>query len=153
MTAVSLVDLHMHSTASDGTDGVPDILRRVKEAGLRAFSVTDEGKKLRLLRFVVLGVVVCACAYAIANPEAQVLILNYISMALRGGGIFLPLTLAVFCPGRVAPKWALISMILSTAVAVLFSTVLPAPVHPLFIGLAVSAALLLPGLLKREAKI
>ena len=33
----------------------------------------------------------------------------------------------------------------------LFSTVLPAPVNPLFIGLAVSAALLLPGLLKREA--
>ena len=119
----------------------------------RAFSVADERKKLLLTRLVVLAVVVGACAAAIANMGMQVLVLTYLSMALRGGGIFLPLTLAVFCPGRVAPKWALISMILSTAVAVLFSTVLPAPVHPLFIGLAVSAALLLPGLLKREAKI
>ena len=108
-------------------------------------SVTDERKKLRLVRLVVLGVVVCACAYAIANPKAQVLILNYLSMALRSAGIFLPLTLAVFRPKSVAPRWALLSMALSTAVAVLFSTVLPAPVHPLFLGLAVSAALLAPG--------
>ena len=115
----------------------------------RAFSVTDEGKKLRLVRFVVLGVVVCACAYAIANPEAQVLILNYISMALRGGGIFLPLTLAVFRPKCVSPRWALLSMVVSTAVAVLFSTVLTPPVNPLFIGLAVSVVLLASGFLSR----
>ncbi|MBR1886368.1 MAG: sodium:solute symporter family protein [Schwartzia sp.] len=111
----------------------------------RAFSISDEGKKLRLMRFVVLAVVVAACAYAIAHPDAQVLILNYLSMALRGAGIFLPLTLAVFCPKRVAPRWALFSMAASTVVAVLFSTVLPAPANPLFIGLAVSAGLLAPG--------
>ncbi len=115
----------------------------------RAFSVTDEGKKLLLVRLVVLGVVVCACAYAIANPGAQVLILNYLSMALRGGGIFLPLTLAVFRPKCVSPRWALLSMVVSTAVAVLFSTVLTSPVNPLFIGLAVSAVLLAPGFLSR----
>ncbi len=114
-----------------------------------ALSVTDERKKLRLVRLVVLGVVVCACAYAIANPKAQVLILNYLSMALRSAGIFLPLTLAVFRPKSIAPRWALLSMALSTAVAVMFSTVFPAPVHPLFLGLAVSAALLLPGLRSR----
>jgi SSS family solute:Na+ symporter len=111
----------------------------------RAFSVTEERKKLRLVRFVVLGVVICACAYAIANPKAQVLILNYLSMALRGAGIFLPLTLAVFRPRTVAPRWALLSMVVSTAVAVIFSTVLTAPIHPLFLGLAVSAVLLAPG--------
>ena len=115
----------------------------------RAFSVTDGGKKLLLVRLVVLGVVVCACAYAIANPGAQVLILNYLSMALRGGGIFLPLTLAVFRPKCVSPRWALLSMVVSTAVAVLFSTVLTSPVNPLFIGLAVSAVLLAPGFLSR----
>lgn len=115
----------------------------------RAFSVTDGGKKLLLVRLVVLGVVVCACAYAIANPGAQVLILNYLSMALRGGGIFLPLTLAVFRPKCVSPRWALLSMVVSTAVAVLFSTVLTSPVNPLFIGLAVSAVLLASGFLSR----
>ena len=116
-----------------------------------ALSVADGRKKLLLVRLVVLAVVVAACVYALANPRAHVLILNYLSMALRSAGIFLPLTLAVFRPKCVAPRWALVSMIVSTAVAVLFSTALKAPIHPLFIGLAVSAALLLPGLLKREA--
>ena len=116
----------------------------------RAFSVEDEGKKLLLLRVVVLVVVVCACATAIANMGMQVLILTYLSMALRGGGIFLPLTLAVFRPKCVAPRWALLSMIVSTAVAVLFSTVLTPPVNPLFIGLAVSAMLLVPGLIASQ---
>lgn len=118
-----------------------------KDILARAFSVEDEGKKLLLLRVVVLVVVVSACTVAIANMGRQVLILTYLSMALRGGGIFLPLTLAVFRPKCVAPRWALLSMVVSTAVAVLFSTVLTPPVNPLFIGLAVSAVLLAPGLI------
>lgn len=126
-----------------GTMIANDILARV-------FSIADEGKKLRLMRFVVLAVVVAACAYAIAHPDAQVLILNYLSMALRGAGIFLPLTLAVFRQKCVAPRWALLSMVVSTAVAVLFSTVLTPPINPLFIGLAVSAMLLVPGLIASQ---
>ena len=126
-----------------------------KDIVARAFSVEDEGKKLLLLRIVVLAVVVAACVMAIANMGMQVLILTYLSMALRGGGIFLPLTLAVFRPKCVAPRWALLSMVVSTAVAVLFSTVLKAPVNPLFIGLAVSVLLLIPGLLgtKKDGRV
>ena len=116
-----------------------------KDILARAFSVEDEGKKLQLLRIVVLVVMVCACATAIVNMGMQVLILTYLSMALRGGGIFLPLTLAVFRPKCVSPHWAVLSMVVSTIVAVLFSTVLSAPVNPLFIGLAVSAVLLALG--------
>lgn len=37
----SLIDLHMHTTASDGTDTPEEILRNVREAGVRIFSVTD----------------------------------------------------------------------------------------------------------------
>lgn len=126
-----------------------------KDILARAFSVEDEGKKLLLLRIVVLAVVVAACVMAIANMGMQVLILTYLSMALRGGGIFLPLTLAVFRPKCVAPRWALLSMVVSTAVAVLFSTVLKAPVNPLFIGLAVSVLFLIPGLLgtKKDGRV
>ena len=35
------IDLHIHSTISDGTDTPEEILPRVREAGLDAFSVTD----------------------------------------------------------------------------------------------------------------
>ena len=35
------IDLHMHTTISDGTDTPEMVLARVKEAGLTLFSVTD----------------------------------------------------------------------------------------------------------------
>lgn len=107
--------------------------------------IQDDVKLLHLSRLVVLLVMIAACGIAIVNLNSQVLMWNYLSMALRGGGIFLPLTLAVFCSQRVSPPWAVASMVASTAVAVLFATVLTAPVQPLFIGLGVSVGLLLPG--------
>lgn len=36
-----LLDLHMHTTDSDGTDTPEEILRKVKEAGISLFSITD----------------------------------------------------------------------------------------------------------------
>ncbi|MBQ6385164.1 MAG: PHP domain-containing protein [Lachnospiraceae bacterium] len=36
-----IIDLHMHSTVSDGTDTPEEILRRVKAAGIGLFSLTD----------------------------------------------------------------------------------------------------------------
>ena len=41
MTWAHAIDLHMHTTVSDGTDTPAEILRRVKEAGIELFSVTD----------------------------------------------------------------------------------------------------------------
>ena len=35
------IDLHMHSTVSDGSDTPLEIIRKVKEAGIKLFSVTD----------------------------------------------------------------------------------------------------------------
>ena len=35
------IDLHMHSTVSDGTDTPTELLKRVKKAGIEVFSVTD----------------------------------------------------------------------------------------------------------------
>ena len=36
-----MVDLHMHSTASDGTDTILELLKKVRIAGIHTFSVTD----------------------------------------------------------------------------------------------------------------
>lgn len=49
------IDLHMHTTVSDGTDTPEEILRRVREAGISLFSVTDHddikgGSIIRSLR-------------------------------------------------------------------------------------------------------
>lgn len=38
---LSQIDLHMHTVFSDGTDTPPELIRNVREAGIRLFSVTD----------------------------------------------------------------------------------------------------------------
>ncbi len=37
----TLIDMHMHTTASDGTDSPEEILKAVKDAGIGLFSMTD----------------------------------------------------------------------------------------------------------------
>ena len=41
MTLTRAIDLHMHSTVSDGTDTPEELLLRIREAGLELFSLTD----------------------------------------------------------------------------------------------------------------
>lgn len=103
--------------------------------------IKDDKKLLLITRLGVLGAILAASAVSIAYLESEVLFWNYLSMALRGGGIFLPLSLAVFCPGIVKPSWAFASMGISTVAAILTATVFPLPISPLFVGLIVSAVL------------
>ena len=66
-------------------------------------------------------------------------------MSLRGCGVFIPLTLAIFRPKALDSKWAMASMILSigsAAVAGLIHTVM----SPVFVGLGVSLAVVLLGI-------
>ena len=109
----------------------------------------NECRLLWLNRLSVLLVMLLAAGFALLNESSEVLFWNYLSMALRGGGIFLPLTAAVFLPHRLRPRWAVASMLLSTAAAVLASA-LGSGIHPLFLGLTVSALLLLPGLRRKD---
>ena len=41
MTEAHRIDLHMHTTVSDGTDTPEEILGRVKENGIDLFAITD----------------------------------------------------------------------------------------------------------------
>lgn len=97
-------------------------------------------------RMTTLAVALLASLIAIFNLESQVLVWNYLSMALRGGGIFLPLTLAIFAPGRLTRNWAAAAMALSTAASVISTICLPLSVNPLFAGLTASAVTILIGL-------
>lgn len=41
MDTMRKIDLHMHSTVSDGTDMPVELLERVRQAGLELFALTD----------------------------------------------------------------------------------------------------------------
>lgn len=114
--------------------------------------IRDDRNMLCITRISVVLVIAMASAVAMANLETEVLFWNYLSMALRGGGIFLPLTIAVFWPGLLSRKWVLSSMFLSTAASVLAASVIPLPVPPLFAGLFVSGGLTALGILSRRAQ-
>lgn len=115
--------------------------------------ITDDRKLLRLTKLTVLAVMILASLIAIMNRGTEILFWNYLSMGLRGGGIFLPFTLAVFWPGHLNADWAVFSMAGST-IAAITAALVKLPFDPLFIGLAVSFLFILPGLrLKKLSKL
>lgn len=106
----------------------------------------ETGKgKLTLMRLSVVGAILVAMTIAIANKDSQILFWNYLSMALRGCGIFIPLTLAIFKPKALAPRWALASMVLSLGAAII-TGLMQSAVSPIFVGLSVSLIVVLLGL-------
>lgn len=107
-------------------------------------------KVLWINRSTVVSVTLMACFIAIINLESNVLDWNYMSMALRGGGIFIPLTLAIFRPGILTPSWAVTSMVLSTVAGIVGKTMLHLAINPLFIGIGFSAVVIVIGIILRR---
>lgn len=109
------------------------------------FGVSDNCRLLWINRSTIVVVAFCAMLTALANMQSFVLSWNYLSMALRGAGVFLPLTLAVFLPGVLKKKWAVSSMVLSTLFAITGYSLLSFSVNPLFTGMTVSLLIILIG--------
>lgn len=118
----------------------------------KALHVTKSATELWLTRGLVLATIVVAAVIAVLNEGSQVLFWSYLSMALRGGGIFLPLTVAVFLPRAIERHWAVASMVISTCAA-LAANFLGVKVNPLFVGLAVSVVLIVPGILQQRRRV
>lgn len=109
--------------------------------------ITDSRKLLLFNRGTITLVTLLAMTTAMGKLQSQVLDWNYLSMALRGAGIFLPLTLAIFWPGKLTAGWAITSAIVSTLVAVICHWLVFLKTNPLFGGLAASAITILLGIL------
>ncbi|NVO13144.1 MAG: sodium:solute symporter family protein [Rhodoplanes sp.] len=118
------------------------------DIGRGLVGVRSDAALLRINRATVVAVTVAAMLIALSALDSYVLDWNYMSMALRGAAVFLPLSLAIFCPGRLPAMWAIASMIGSTAAAVAVRLLVPLPINPLLTGLAVSAGVVGLGLLR-----
>lgn len=93
-------------------------------------------------RLTVMAVMLSAAVVTSGNLSSLILDWNFLSMGLRGAGIFLPFSLAVFCPGRISPPAAVTSMALGTVVAFAWKFFVPAGLDPLYAGMATSACVL-----------
>ncbi len=105
---------------------------------------------LWLNRAVVLAVSLAAALLTFGNLKTMILDWNYLSMGLRGAGIFLPLTIAIFRPGRLAPRMAIWSMAAGAGVTLAWKLVFPQGLDPLYAGLATSALFMVAGWRKKD---
>lgn len=117
----------------------------------RAVLHVGEGRRvLWLNRAVVALVSAAAAAIAAANPDSLVLDWNYLSMALRGGGVFLPLLMAIFLPGRLPPRAAVAAIAAATLAGVAARTLPGFAVNPLYPALGAAACIVVAGLVWRR---
>lgn len=98
---------------------------------------------LRMSRGAVVLVVAISAFSALAMKGSLILQLSYVGMGLRGAGMFVPLVMAIFRPGRLTRRWAFFLSSCGLGSMLLAPLIFPG-VEPLFVGLAVSAACLVP---------
>ena len=111
------------------------------------FGLRDVKRLLWISRFSVLAVTFGAVIFVFHYLDSLVLHWNYLSMALRGAGIFLPLTFIVFFKGLVQKEAGFAAMIAGIMVACLWPFIFPDSANALFPSLAFNLLFLVPGVL------
>lgn len=102
---------------------------------------------LRMNRICVFGVTIAASIVTYLNYDALVLTLNLYSMAFRASAIIVPMTLAVFCAGRLSHTSA-VAVMLGGLIPALISATAGVGLSPIFFGIAGSGAAFLVSILR-----
>ncbi|MBM7866310.1 sodium:solute symporter family protein [Heliobacterium gestii] len=103
-------------------------------------------KLLWLNRISILVITIGAALFVFSNSQSLVLKWNFLSMAMRGVGIFVPLTIAIFYPGILPKNAGVCSMIAGVAASLLGDLLCPENNMPLFWGLTASLVVALLGI-------
>lgn len=91
-----------------------------------------------------------AALFTFGNLQSLVLEWNYLSMGLRGAGMVLPFTLAIFMPGVLSPRVAVWAIAMGTVTTIGWKFMFPQGADPLFAGLVVSALFVCGGLIRQS---
>lgn len=101
-------------------------------------------------RLSVLAVSVAAMVFVFLHLDSSVLEWNYLSMALRGSGIFLPLTFCIFFPGRVRASMGVAAMGAGIFAVLFWRHISSIEVNSLLPALCYNLFFLVIGLIWRE---
>ena len=104
------------------------------------------GNLLWASRFSVLLAAAAAIVFVFFHLDSSVLEWNYLSMALRGSGIFLPLTFCVFFPHRVRASMGVAAMGAGIFAALFWKHISPWQINSLFPALVYNLIFLAVGL-------
>ncbi|SFG87780.1 solute:Na+ symporter, SSS family [Desulfotomaculum arcticum] len=100
---------------------------------------------LWLNRICVAGVGVVVLALVFLSKDSLILDWSYMSNALRGASVFLPLLGAVLLTGRINRVWVSRAVCLAPLATLLWAFLMPSRVHPLFAGLPVALFCMIMG--------
>ena len=107
--------------------------------------------KLLISRLTIVGIQIIAITIAASFSGSYINDLGFLSMGLRTTATFVPLTLALFFPGKFKPKWAFFSIVFGTA-CLIFAEIVSLPIDSIYIGLTGSILCCLIGM-KRDKKL
>lgn len=88
-----------------------------------------------------------ACLMSTGSMGDTILQFAFMSMGLRGAVVFMPLTCALWLPGKISPKFAVASIVVSPILVLAFGIMNVLPFDSLFVGILASAAIMILGLL------
>jgi len=112
----------------------------------------DDASRLKFTRLMIIFVLALTLVFIAGNIKSMILNWNFMSMGLRGAGIFIPLCAALFFKGRVNKNFAVVSMVMGPLSMLLGKNLLPSNIDPLFLGLAVNFIIILIGFVWESVK-
>jgi len=112
--------------------------------------LSTPGANLKATRVTILIALAASAVIACLVPSTTINDLGFLSMGLRGAVVFIPLTFALFLPGRMDSPRALLCT-LCGPLGVLLAKLLNCPIDPLFVGMGVTILIALTCLFHPKA--
>ena len=110
----------------------------------------SDRQKLTVNRITIVAVLLLAIVFTVGDVQSVILQWSFMSMGLRGAVVFIPLCGALFLKGRIAPKYAIAS-VLAGPILVLAGKLLMKglPFDPLFLGIFANVLIMAFGIRRR----
>lgn len=119
---------------------VNDIARKCSKG------LEEAGRRLFATRSAIVAVLLVGMAVTLWVEDSLINDLGFLSMGLRAAVVFVPLCCCLWLKGRIAPKWAKLSILLGPA-GVVAGKLLGLPFDSLFLSILLCALTMLLGLL------
>lgn len=142
--AVASLLISLVLTGAALTLGVATVLGRDIYSRLRPQA--NDREMLIVSRCIVLLLGIAALVLVTSNVNSLILHWAFLSMALRGVTVFLPLMAAIFLVNKVDALWGRLAVAAAPLCAVTWAIAFPDQVDSLYIGLAISAVLISIGI-------
>lgn len=114
---------------------------------------TADGKRLLTVnRLSLMVFITLSSIFSYLNIHTLMFFWNYLSMNLRGAGIFFPYMFALFVSRKVKPVYGVLSMLVATLFALVLSLFYSSMAYTLFPAMLVSLIICVLGLQKRTSK-